>query len=180
MAGTKTADTIEAMKKIKTNLKILIAIVLIIACGSLLPSRFLITTSTSVAHRVFFVSQLGASDTPRHGEYVQLQITGMGVLPLELEQALAARAEKSAVKRIACSPGDFLESEGGEYFCNEAFIGKAKDHSLQGTPTKQFLFSGTIPPGEFFVMGDHEDSYDSRYFGFVKRHDILARLLPLW
>jgi len=162
------------MKLTKADIKMLIAIVLIVACGSLLPTRFLVATSTSVAHRVFFVSKLGASDTPRRGEYVNLKITGMGVLPLEVEAALAERVEKTAVKRIACTPGDCLESEGGEYFCNEAFIGKAKGHSLQGMPTKKFLFNCTIPPGEF------EDSYDSRYFGFVKRQDILSRLLPLW
>jgi hypothetical protein len=69
----------------------------------------------------------------------------MGALPLEVEEALAERAEKTAVKRIACTTGDFLDSKEGGYFCNGTFIGKAKDQSLRGTPTKKFLFNGTHP-----------------------------------
>jgi signal peptidase I/conjugal transfer pilin signal peptidase TrbI len=31
-----------------------------------------------------------------------------------------------------------------------------------------------------FVMGEHKDSYDSRYFGFVDKSRILARAYPIF
>jgi signal peptidase I len=34
----------------------------------------------------------------------------------------------------------------------------------------------TVPAGQYFMMGDNRDrSYDSRYFGFVRRDQILGR-----
>ena len=39
----------------------------------------------------------------------------------------------------------------------------------------------TIPKGKFFVMGDNRDfSYDSRFWGFVKREQIKGRALFVW
>lgn len=33
---------------------------------------------------------------------------------------------------------------------------------------------------EIFVLGDHPNSYDSRYFGPIKYRDVIARLALLW
>lgn len=66
------------MKLTRTNLKILIAIAMLVACRALLPSRFLITTTSPVTPRVFFVTKLGFSDSPQRGEYVNLKDCGDG------------------------------------------------------------------------------------------------------
>lgn len=37
-----------------------------------------------------------------------------------------------------------------------------------------------IEPGEIFVMGDHQNSYDSRYFGTIKKSNVIAKVTLLY
>lgn len=91
-------------------------------------------------------------------------------------------------KRVACGPGDFLSVDGLHYFCNGQFMATAKLETQKGLPLKRFVYTGKIPEGRFFALGHSfrrdglrkmvDDSYDSRYFGFV-RLDEAWRAVPL-
>ena len=81
----------------------------------------------------------------------------------------------SIVKRIGCMPGGKLVKAGYQYYCDGHFLGRAQE--IQGH--RPFDFSGIVPPGMVFLVGDKDTSYDSRYFGFKPLNDIETVLLPL-
>jgi signal peptidase I len=101
------------------------------------------------------------------------------------------------VKRIVAVPGDRIELRDDHLVINgetasyalvnnnvpsalvldETVSGKV--HSLMIQPRQRAMRSFgpmTVPPGSYFMMGDNRDnSFDSRYFGFVSRDRILGR-----
>ena len=84
-----------------------------------------------------------------------------------------ALLESDAAKRYA------VDAE-KKFFCNGEYLVRAKDFSLKGEPLQHFTFNGPVPKGFMFVMGQHKDSFDSRYFGFVEKSRILAKAYPIF
>ena len=106
------------------------------------------------------------------------------------------------MKRIVAVPGDRIElrddhlvinGETANYVLvdgsipstlalNETILGKT--HALRIEPQLRAMWSFgpvTVPPGSYFMMGDNRDnSFDSRYFGFVSRDKILRPRGPWW
>lgn len=82
------------------------------------------------------------------------------------------------IKRVLCKPGDTLSTKDTSYKCNGRFIGIARKVDSQGRSVQQFIFNGEIPKDKYFVMGSAYNSYDSRYWGFVDKKDILG--VALW
>ena len=82
-------------------------------------------------------------------------------------------------KRFVGCPGDTLRTKGAEFYLNDEKIALAKEHDSRGAAVTSFRFEGVIPAGSYFVLGDGEKSYDSRYWGFVKRSWIVGRGFPL-
>ena len=84
-------------------------------------------------------------------------------------------------KRIGCMPGQTLERKGLAFYCNGKLIAVAKTHSISGKPLHPFDWTkGKIPPGYYFVYGEHPYSWDSRYYGFVSEKEIVAKEVKLF
>ncbi|NAZ24103.1 MAG: signal peptidase I [Thermocrinis sp.] len=86
---------------------------------------------------------------------------------------------KILVKRVVCMPKETLKTVGLNYYCNGVYLGRARTQDSKGRPVSLFKYEGEIPNGCYFVMGEAEKSYDSRYFGFVCNKHIRAKLFPL-
>ena len=83
-------------------------------------------------------------------------------------------------KRFVGCPGDALRTEGPEFYLNGERVAVASGHDSKGVAVTSFRFDGIIPRGSYFVLGDGERSYDSRYWGFVRKSWIVGRGFPLF
>jgi conjugal transfer pilin signal peptidase TrbI len=166
------ADLCSATRQLKNNKRLCLVLLAAAVVGTVVPRNIGITLTPSLDHRVFWVSrnphQVG------RGDYVYF-------VDPDLARKVGKASTPGIFKRIRCDEGDILTVDAAKrFFCNGAFLGVAKDYSRRGEKMQYFEFNGKIPKGSMFVMGEHRDSYDSRYFGFVDKSRVRARLYPIF
>ncbi|CAG0942711.1 signal peptidase I [Candidatus Brocadiaceae bacterium] len=154
---------------IQRNKRVL-AVMVAVAMGLIawsIENQLLFTLTPSLSHRVYLMErtkEVGKND------YVVFSLKGDRL----------AKDKDKLLKRVSCTEGDVLKTTGREYFCNGSSLGTAKDFSLKGERLKNFVYDGVMGRGLLFVTGDHKDSYDSRYFGFIHKDQVTAKAYPLW
>ena len=85
------------------------------------------------------------------------------------------------VKHIVAVDGDVIAHNGNQVMINgKATTAMIKPTTLHGEPLLPGPV-GSVPIGEYFVLGDHLDSFDSRYghLGFVKPAQIVGKAVRL-
>ncbi len=92
---------------------------------------------------------------------------------------------KDFIKRIVGLPGDTIEIRNKDVYRNgqklvEPYV-KHTDAMIQETSSRDNKGPLVVPPDKYFVMGDNRDeSYDSRFWGFVDKAKIKGKAWVLY
>jgi signal peptidase I len=112
-------------------------------------------------------------DTPERGDIVVF------IYPVD--------RSKDFIKRVVGVAGDTIAIKN-----KRIYINGAPSDDGHGVHTDSLIFPGslqprdnfgpvTVPPGHIFVMGDNRDeSYDSRFWGFVELRDVLGKAFIIY
>lgn len=104
-------------------------------------------------------------------------------------------------KAVAGIPGDRIVRLGRDFYLNGRYIATARETDSNGRPASVFSplplpvplcvqpriasrscrepTAPLVPDGALFVLGRHERSYDSRYWGYVQHETIFGRVVAL-
>src|ERR1035438_9419698 len=81
---------------------------------------------------------------------------------------------KSYIKRVIGLPGDAIYIDAGQVYVNGRLLNES--YVPEDYRDRVSWEEHRIPPGEYFVLGDHRSSSsDSRTWGFVKREAIYGK-----
>jgi type IV secretory pathway protease TraF len=130
-----------------------------------------ISPTKSVGYRLFLNAKLGKAEKIKRCEYVAF------------DHMVPEGKVIHEMKEVVCLPEDDLlvnNDEAPTYFCNGIMIGRAKKRTPSGKTLDPFRYNGKIPAGKYFVFGTHENSYDSRYYGFIDGAGLTEKLWPVF
>lgn len=104
-------------------------------------------------------------------------------------------------KAVAAVPGDRLIRLGRDFYVNGRYVATAQERDSQGRPASLFTppliptpvstglawneicreaLTDRVPDGALFVLGTHERSFDSRYWGLVGPKEVVGHVLALF
>lgn len=81
---------------------------------------------------------------------------------------------KLFAKIATCFPGQELIRKRNIFYCDGKQVAVSFEKDSKGQNLPVFIYNGRIPQGNYFFTTPHLNSYDSRYFGFVKKEQIIG------
>ena len=94
-------------------------------------------------------------------------------------QSIEEESDENFTKRIVAGPGDKLSIHNGHPVVNG--IENKDEPYTYPCPTCNLPTTITIPPNEYFVMGDNRPgSYDSRFWGPIPRDWIIGKVFATY
>tara|TARA_B100001939_G_scaffold344955_1_gene360547 strand:- start:682 stop:1185 length:504 start_codon:yes stop_codon:yes gene_type:complete len=118
------------------------------------------------------------SGAPERGDFVLVR------LPKSIEKLAAIRGYLPGgvplIKRIAAVAGDDVCAFGGAIMVNGEIVARQRKVDRAGRSLPRWNECRELVQGEFFLLTNAPDSFDSRYFGPVTSTRVIGRLAPLW
>jgi signal peptidase I len=94
------------------------------------------------------------------------------------DKPTAAESSQTFIKRVVAGPGDKVFIENGHVYRNGVRESDSYIEPCGADPSCNFRAPITIPPGDYFVLGDNRGlSDDSRFWGPVPRSYIIGMVL---
>lgn len=87
------------------------------------------------------------------------------------------------IKWLVGVPGDRIDlgKDANDFYINGKFAARARDADRKGRPLKPAEFKDQhLCPTCYFVLGDHPRSYDSRYWGYVTKDQVMGKATCLF
>jgi len=143
-----------------------LSIMLCLGIGYFLMSHILIPATHSVTPKLLWRT----GGIPSMQDEYMMFIRNDNYLP---------EGETHLVKRLGCIEGQFLSRVNRQFYCDGKEIAIAAVQDSTGKALPIFSYTGVIPPGKAFAVGDTDNSYDSRYWGFMDINTA-ERLTPIF
>jgi conjugative transfer signal peptidase TraF len=167
----------EHCRHVLTRLAVAAMIVAGAFLANTLGGRFILFNASPSAALGFYVA---SSEEPGVGQLVEFE------LPAEVRNAFpyVSVCDGNSVrilKPIAAGPGDHLDTVGDWLCINGRRIAPIFTTDSNGHPLPVWRANRRLGDGEFFVFSSRvPNSFDSRYYGPIRRGDIIAVRRPLW
>ncbi|WP_419906478.1 S26 family signal peptidase [Hoeflea sp.] len=139
-----------------------------------LPTKLVWNASVSVPVGLYSVSRT----PPERGDLV------LATLPEHARQIADRRgylpSKIPALKRVVALAGDTVCRFGRVVFVNGKPTAKAKLSDARGLKMPRWRGCFKLGSGQVFLLGDHRDSFDGRYFGVGDLAHVQGVARPLW
>lgn len=83
------------------------------------------------------------------------------------------------LKRVAALPGDTICREQAEISINNERVGVAKLNDKEGRALPRWSGCVALRADQVFLLNEHPDSLDGRYFGPTQQDDLMGRALKV-
>ena len=160
------------MKKHNIYLLIFILSVFLIAFG--IRSRVTINISHSLPRGLYWLTQVKAPEDIEKGDIVLFN-TPTKAKKYIYGRGYQSRDVKQILKRVAATEKDQITKKDSRLYINGFSNYRFLMKDSLGNPLPQLSTEELQPhEGDLFVVGTHYRSFDSRYFGNIKRSDVKA------
>lgn len=144
--------------------------------ASALPTRLVVVNlSSSVAPGLYAAS----GGHPSKARLIEFPIP-QAFLERFPDSPIRTRRYALVLKPVAAGPGDHVDTTGSNLRINGTPLAAIQTHDSQGRPLPVWRADRMLETDEFFVFSPRAwNSLDSRYFGPIRRQDIVSVRTPL-